>query len=490
MDTFNELLIQAETRRRRRLRDEYRRRLGPLPEWALEADEAEWPTPETVRHVQTALRGADALQALGLRHLLRFIIGEYLLRQTHVFSANLLNQQQAAVIQIPILEAPVSFWEVSSRLALERKRVLREALEDATTSVIEGFHQLLRDLWSQLFATVESLGYPNLLSLWDELSGVPVDEFLKPLEAILRDTEHTYRERMQWHLKRASGIRLEHARRHDILALFGLQDTAAWFPGADLLPCLQRWLRDWGWQAEEHANLHVASGTAMAGGAWCVPFEVPGDIRLIVTPSEGMRGYVQAFREIGRALCLASLPAELGGELRGFPDPSLLESQAELFGALMRTSRWLQVYRHISQPGEALSLAHLERLYIVRRYIGKCLYERTLYEDSALDGKDEAYRDALRQACGLAYPEAYYLYDVEPGFGSFWTVRGWMLCAALRRQLQQHYVEEWFREPEALQALQVFWRQSPSHTVEALMAPVDGAPPAVDAVVADLLSDL
>jgi hypothetical protein len=490
METISELVTQAEARRRVRIRDEYRRRIGPLPEWAIETEEAEWPMPGTVRDLQAALRAADAAPALGMRHLLRFTIGEYLLRQTHVPSATLADQQQSAVVEIPILDEPVPFWQVSPRLALERKRVLREALEHATTGVIQGFHQLYREFWSRLFATIQGLGYPNLIALWEELSGVSLDEFLKPLEAILRETEDTYRERMQWHLKRAFGLRLEDAKRHDILALFGADEAAAWFSRADLLPCLQQWLRDWGWQAEEHINLRVEPRTAMAAGAWCVPFEIPGDIRLAVAPSEGLRGYAQAFREAGKALLLASLPAEVPHELRCFPDPSLLEGQAELFGGLLRTAPWVEIYRRIRQPEEGLSLAQLERLYIVRRYIGKCLYERTFYEDSALDGKDEAYRDALRRACGFGYPEAYYLHDIDPGYGSFWNVRGWMLCATVRHRLQQRYAEEWFREPDALRALQEFWRQSPYRSVEALVEQVGSSPLNVDAVVADLLSDL
>jgi hypothetical protein len=490
METISELLTQAEMRRRARIRDEYSRRIGPLPEWDLEADEADWPALGVVRDLQAACRIAEASQLPGMRHLLRFTIGEYLLRQTHLASATIVDQQQAAVVQVPILDEAVALWQVSSRLALERKRVLRDALENASLAVMQGFHQRYREFWSALFATIEALGYPNLIALWEELSGVPVEAFLKPLEAILRETEDTYRDRMQWHLKRALGLKLEVARRHDILALFGVDETAAWFPRSDIIPCLQQWLRDWGWRVEEHTNLRVEPYTALAGGAWCAPFEIPGDIRLAVAPSEGMRGYAQAFRELGKSLLLASLPVEAARQLRCFPDPSLLESQAELCGGLVRTSRWVQIYRHIRQPEERLSLAQLERLYIVRRYIGKCLYERTFYEDSALDGKDEAYRDALRRACGFAYPEAYYLSDIDPGFGSFWNVRGWVLCASMRRQLHQQYAEEWFREPEALLALQEFWRQSPYRTVEALVEQVGSSPLNVDAVVADLLSDL
>jgi len=490
METIDELRTQAERRRQTKVRDEYSRRVGPMDDWFIEADDLEWPTLTTVRDLQVAFRMADSSQALGLRHLLRFTIGDYLLRQTHIPNADLLHQQQSALVEVPIFDEPIPFWQVSSRLALERKRVLRESLENAATSVIQGFQQVCRQFWSHLFTTVEALGYPNLIALWEELSGLDLEAFLQPLEAILRETDDTYHDRMQWHLKRALGIRLEEAKRHDILALFGREETVGWFSRADLLPCLQQWLRDWGWQAEDHTNLRIEARTEMAGGAWCAPLEVPMDIRLPLAPAEGMRSYRQAFREAGKSLFLASLPLEARRELRCFPDPSLVEGQAELCGGLTHTPRWVQIYRHIRQPEDGLNLAQLERLYLVRRYIGKCLYERTFYEDSVLDGKEEAYRDALRRACGFTYPEAYYLYDIDPGFGTFWNVRGWTLSAFIRHQLQQQYAEDWFREPDALRALQALWRQSPYYTLEALREQMSGAPPLVDAVVADLLGDL
>jgi hypothetical protein len=489
MDAIDELRTHAERRRQTSVRDEYSRRVGPIDEWFIEADDPAWPSLATVRDLQVAFRLADSSQALGLRHLLRFTIGEYLLHQTHIPNTDLLQRQQSALVEVPILDEPIPFWQVSSRLALERKRVLRESLENATTSVIQSFHYVCRQFWSHLFATSEALGYPHLIALWEELSGLRLEAFLQPLEAILRETEDTYRDQMQWHLKRALGIRLEEAKRHDILALFGREATAGWFPRADLVPCLQYWLRDWGWQVEDHTNLRIEARTEMTGGAWCAPLEIPQDIRLPVAPAEGMRSYGQAFREMGKGLFLASLPPDAVRELRCFPDPSLVEGQAELCAGLIRTSRWVQIYRRIRQP-EALSLAQLERLYLVRRYIGKCLYERTFYEDSVLDGKEEAYRDALRRACGFTYPEAYYLYDIDPGFGTFWTVRGWVLSAFMHQQLQQEYAEEWFREPDALRALQAWWRKSPYCSFEALLEQISGAPPLVDAVVADLLGDL
>jgi hypothetical protein len=490
METINELWTTAESRRQARVRDEYRSRGGELEDWPLAADDATWPTPESLRDLQVTLRAAADLQTLGLRHLLRFATGEYLLRQTHTLGTDLLARQQTAMVEVPVLDEPVPLWQVSSRLALERKRVLREALDNATTTIIQGLHPRQRQLWSHLYSTTEALGYVNLIALWETFTGVDLDAFLKSIEAILRDTEDTYRERMQWHLKRALGITLETAKRHDVLALFGRDATAAWFPRSEMLPCLDRWLLDWGWRSEEHPNLRVERRTAAPAGAWCAAIEIPEDIRLSLAPADGLQGYAQAFRETGKALLLTSFPAHAARALRCFPDPSLIEAQAELIGGLIRSPRWVQIYRQIRQPTEQLNLAQLERLFIMRRYMGKCLYERTIYEDSNLDGKEEAYRDALRKACGFSYPEAYYLYDIEPSFAALWAVRGWLLGAALRRQLHRQYADEWFREADALQALQEFWGQSPYHTVEALMAQVGAAPPNIDPVVTDLLSDL
>jgi hypothetical protein len=492
MQTMTDLLTSAEVRRRARVREEYHRRVARLPEPLPTAEEARWPTPEIIRELRSALRLAASGQALGIRHVLRFLSLEYLQHQTGELSEDLLARQQSTLIEAPPLEDQVPLPQVSVRLAAERKRVVRELLEDATTTVIGAYHQAYRGLWSRLFGVAESLGYPNLIALWEELSGVDLDAFLKRLEAILRETEYTYRETMQWYLKRVFGIPLEAARRHDILALFGmgLQETAAWFPRSDLIPGLEQWLGDWGWKIEDQPNVRVEHHAVLAGEAWCAPFDIPADIRLALAPMAGMRGFAQAFREAGKALLLATFPAEAPLELRCFPDPSLLEAQAEIFGGLMRARRWLAIQGHIRQPGDVLRLAHLERLFIVRRYIGKCLYERTLYEDAALDGIDEVYRDAVRRACGFSYPPAYYLYDVEPGFATLWQVRGWILSAHLRRQLQQQYPDEWFREPEALEAWRELWSQSPYHTVEALVERVGGSMVDATPIVDDLLSEL
>jgi hypothetical protein len=490
MDTLTDLLTQSEARRQARVYEAYTQRIGRAPEPRPSAEEADWLTADTLAALRTAIRAAEAPQQHGLRQVLRFLCEEYLLGQSQPLHRDLLTRQRQAVVEIPALEEAFPLWQMTALIASERKRVKRELMETASTAVIGGLNRYYRALWSHLFSVIESLGYTHPLALWEELSGVAFDTYLKPLEAILRDTEDTYREQMQWHLKRAFDIRLETAKRHDILALFGLEATASWFPAAELIPSVERWLGDWGWSSVESTNLRLERHEAVAGGAYCAPFHIPGDIRLALAPAGGLRGYAQALRETAKALLLASFPPEAPPERRCFPDPSLLEAQAELGGGLVRAPSWLSLYRQVRQPGDLLRLVRLERLFIVRRYIGKCLYERTLYEDFALDGKEEAYRDALRNACGFSYPEAYFLYDVEPGFTAFWTVRGWLLSAHLRRQLLRQYAEEWFREPDALEALREFWATSPSHTVEGLAERLGGSMMDATPVVDDLLSEL
>jgi hypothetical protein len=490
MNAINDLLTYSEARRRERVYEAYTQRVGRLPEVWLSADESGWLTADTMRALRTTLHAAEASQQRGYRHVLRFLSDEYFLAQTQSLRHAVFTQQRQAVMAVPTMEEEIPLWQATALIANERKRVKRELMETASTAVISGLNQHYRALWSHFFSVVETMGFASPLALWEELSGVSFDGYLRPLETILRDTEDTYREQLQWHLKRAFDIRLETARRHDILALFGLQETALWFPRAELIPCLQGWLADWGWQIADMLNLRLERHETIMGDAYCAPFHIPGDIRLALAPAGGLGGFAQALRETGKALLLASFPAETPTAWRIFPDPSLLESQAELYAGLVRSPHWLSLYRDVRQSEELFRLLHLERLFIVRRYIGKCLYERTLYEDFALDGKEEAYRDALRKACGFAYPEAYYLHDVEPGFAAFWTVRGWLLSAHLRQLLGRQYADEWFREPEAREALRAFWASSPDHTVEALVERLGGSMIDVTPVVADLLSAL
>jgi hypothetical protein len=490
METIATTLTHAEAQRRARVREEYRRRVGGAQEPPPPADADEWLTQELLQDLQSALRMSDASHLTGFRNLLRFLTEEYLRQRTQPLRDSLTARQRATVIEVPMVEESVPFWQVSARMAGERKRAARVLLEEAATTSVRAFHPAYRELWTRINATVEDLGYPHLMALWDEVSGVRLDDLLKPLEAILRETDDTYRDLMDWYLKRAFGIRLNDAKRHDMLALFRLEEVEAWFPGSNLIATLERWLREWGWRSIEHPNLQLERHGALAGGACCAPFEIPQDIRVALAPLEGLRGWASALHATGQALPLATFPAETPPELRCFPDPSLLEAQADVCAGLVRDPLWVEIYGHVRQPAEALRLAHVERLFLVRRYIGKCLYERALYEDTVLDGKDEAYVDALRRACGFSYPEAYFLSDVEPGFASLWRVRGWLLGAYLRRQLSQQFTEEWFRQPEALEALRDLWYQSPGLPIDTLVERVGGSILDVTPVVADLLRAL
>ncbi|MGH8059165.1 MAG: hypothetical protein ACREOH_18340 [Candidatus Entotheonellia bacterium] len=490
MENITAVLTRAETQRRVRVRQGYRERVGGPQELLPASGEDEWLTRELIQAVQSALRISEPSHLLGLRHLLRFLTEEYLYRHTHTLRDSLIAQQRAAILQVPTVEETVPLWQVNARMAGERKRAARELLEQATTQHIRELTPRYREFWSRLNATVEELGHPHLMAFWEEVSGVRMDDFLKPLEAILRETEDTYREAMDWYLLRTLGRRLSQAKRHDVLALFRFEAVEPWFPASDLIATIQRWLRDWGWDMAEHSNLHLERHPLLPEAAWCAPIEIPQEIRLLLAPIGGMQGAARALHQAGQALLLASFPADAPLELRCFPDPSLLEGQAQVCEGLVRDPLWVEIYRHVRQPAEALRLARVERLFIVRRYIGKCLYERALYEDTLLDGKDEAYVDALRRACGFSYSDAYFLYDVEPGFASFWRLRGWLLGAYLHDRLCRQYTEEWFRQPEALGALLELWYQSPSLTVEALVERVGGPTLDVAPIVADLLRGL
>ena len=73
----------------------------------------------------------------------------------------------------------------------------------------------------------------------------------------------------------------------------------------------------------------------------------------------------------------------------------------------------------------------LDRLFRLRRHLGRFLYTRYLYTTNSLAGASEAYRDIMMDACQVDYPQEYYLLDWDWQYTSLTALRGWSLTYAL-----------------------------------------------------------
>jgi hypothetical protein len=182
----------------------------------------------------------------------------------------------------------------------------------------------------------------------------------------------------------------------------------------------------------------------------------------------GLKGAEALASASGRALLWAYTSPDLPLSSRVLGDPALLESNAQLFAELITEPRWLHRYFGVSVDQNYTAWRRLDRLYRLRRHLGRFLYTRHLYTTNSLAGAAEAYRDIMMDACHVDYPQEYYLLDWDWEYTTLTILRGWSLAYALLGVLREQYAEDWFRNPEAGEQLRQYWHSALGERLEGL----------------------
>jgi hypothetical protein len=138
-------------------------------------------------------------------------------------------------------------------------------------------------------------------------------------------------------------------------------------------------------------------------------------------------------------------------------DNSVTEAYAFLFHYLLLNPHWLERVLGAEDFPQYLELARFKKLYQLRRYSSKLIYEQEL--QSQLEGADEKYVGHLGDALGVAIGPENYLADVDDAFYCAQYLRAWILEVQLRRFLENQYGGEWFTRREAGNHLISLWRQ-------------------------------
>src|SRR5204862_366879 len=101
---------------------------------------------------------------------------------------------------------------------------------------------------------------------------------------------------------------------------------------------------------------------------------------------------------------------------RWLGDASVTESYAFLLEYLTTDPNWLRRHLGYERPESLLQLIGFHKLYFLRRYGTKLLYEQELHRADEPSDVAELYDDMLTQALGVGYGRESYLADVDAGF--------------------------------------------------------------------------
>lgn len=379
------------------------------------------------------------LQAWGL---------ELQVRQALVPAHREIQAQQRQTICL-VDEEPIPLLACFTAMTREARRDRRAAIEAAMTSQLRDLNTLFEAQFKTLQTLTEQHGFASPEALWSAIMGTDLSAYADVASQLLAQTQEVYLDLLNWAVRQRLRIPLGQMRRHDVLALFTFPDYQQYYQPEQLIPSLQACLRDMGLDPSVDGRLAWRERAPHFGPPMALALQVPDEIVLSYARGGGLKYAEMLASASGRALLWASTSPMLPVVQRVLGDAALAESQAQVWTELMARPGWLHHYCDLSVDSNYTAWHRLDRLYRLRRHLGRFLYTHHLYTAQSLAGAAEAYRDLMMEACCVDYAPEYYLLDWDWSYTAVTVLRGWSLAYAMLTAVEETFADDWFRHPDA-----------------------------------------
>lgn len=402
------------------------------------------------------------------RFLLDFVAGTYLENGVKQHSEAIAQAEATATISWGGRE--LTYRAASVEMANEPDADLRHELYERWRAVVEGLNSQRAERHRAMHALVPELDHGDYVELWDRLRGLGLPELAEQMNALLASTADLYRDTLRDVLAEHA-LKPDEAWKADLAYAFRGVDFDTHFPKESLLPTLITTLRDFGFDLEEQRNimLDVERRPTKSPRAFCSPVKIPTDVRLVLQPMGGHQDYDTLLHEAGHAEHFGNVDPALPFAYKWLGDSSVTEGYAFLLNYLSTDRLWLSRYLDFAESDDYRRFVLFQKLYMLRRYATKLLYEPELHRAAEPEALAERYADLFSEHLAVRYFPEEYLADLDDAFYSAQYLRAWTFEAQLREYLKREYDEEWFRAPKAGKFLRDLWREGQKHTADELV---------------------
>jgi hypothetical protein len=422
----------------------------------------------------TSLEACRRLEEEGGTELWRFACEGYLGDLTRAETEEIAGLEATLTAEVDGEEIP--FRMLRPAIANEPDRARRRRLDDARVELTEQHlgprHLRVAELVRE---GTERLGAPTYRALYERF-GFELGRLGTDCERLLDATEDAYVRSADRLFRTRVGIPLEEARRPDLLRLFRAPEWDPGFPANAMLPALKATLAELGIDLESQANveLDVEARPKKSPRAFCAPIEVPGRVVLVIQPMGGPDDWHALFHEAGHTEHYAHTSPDLPLEARRLGDNAVTEGWAALLELLVDDPVWLSRRLDFGRPNDFAAEAAAVRLYLVRRYAAKLLYELELHESENLEGMRARYMELLQNATKIEPSGADFLVDVDLGFYASNYLRSWGFEAQMSLFLREEFGSAWFSRREAGSLLRELWAEGQRMTADELLRDLTG----------------
>jgi hypothetical protein len=367
----------------------------------------------------------------------------------------------------------IGYRQVSIRVADISDREERNALDERYRMAVEAINPLREERWEQLHAQARALGAEDYVSLIREAAGFDPEAVAGGVATLLTDTETLYFAALRRYL---ALIEIEggDASVADLAHLLRGRGWDMYFDSTRLMPVLGETLAGLGIDlaSQPGITLDLDPRPNKSPRAFCVPIRVPGDVRLVVQPRGGHEDFGGALHEMGHLQHFAHIGSDLEPADRVVGDESVTEGWAFIFQYLLAEPDWLTGELRMPRDAVAgwLDFGAFRKLYFLRRYAAKLLYELRLHRGGAWAVHRTEYAGLLGLLTGVITPDERYLADVDDGLYAAKYLRAWQLEGSLATTLRDRFGPTWWRSPDAGKLLRSLWRDGLGPSAENVVA--------------------
>ena len=413
---------------------------------------------ESFDGLSDSLRETEDLdEARRLRYMREFSLMGLLGNETSDIADSVGGFESTATIDLGGESVP--YRSVHARLANEPEGGVRERLFMAKLDVMEPLNTLLLNKAQAFQALSVELGYRDYCTLCAELKGVDYFKLEDAVKTMLKQTDALYEHSMSELTEAKLGIPLADAWTYDMPYLLRGEIYDGIFEKERLVNSFTATLGAMGLDTAEMTNIHIDTEDRpnKSARAFCAPIRVPDDVRLVIRPTGGWRDYESFFHEGGHAWHFGNTDGGMPAEYRYLGDRAVTEAFAFLFNYLPTNPAWLERFMNVDNPEEFVRFANLGKLYLLRRYASKLVYELKMYSTGVTPDLQEIYRVHLQKGLVVRHSGKMFLEDVDDGFYCADYLRAWMLEGQMRVAMEEKFGESWFEEPDAGAFLRELW---------------------------------
>ena len=361
-------------------------------------------------------------------------------------------------------------------MAAERRRDQRAAIESAVVMQLGSVNESFEATFEAHRRVAADLDFDSPDGLWRRIADMDAAAQQEAATEVLEETRELYVDLLAWAVKQRLRLSLSELRRHDVLALFTFAEYQQYYQTGTLVPAMQACCRHLGLDPNADGRLTWRERPAHFGPPEALALHVPDEVILAYPPVSGLKNAELWASALGRALGWVHADPDLPPVYCRLADPAIAEGNACLLAELVAHPDWLRRYLSVHVDENYRLWRRLDRLYRLRRQLGRFLFTRHLYTTDSLAGAADTYRDLMMEACCVDYAPEYYLLDVDWHYESLAALWSHSLACVLMETLHQQFAADWFCNPDSGAWLRHYWSGALGESVsDLLQRHLDGA---------------